>query len=260
MNWLTTLLIITNLMVFFTSGLIGFNGNITAVQNEIAELEKKIPNLQEQHQWAKAAKACIIDPPEADAGQLLGKWSQMSSRLGVEITEASQNTGKINEVKLAGSGSFNNISLILNNIAIEKAALVKRLSLMQTTEDLWSVEISIAIRSGAWEYFPTRQKNPVPVELENDNAAINSGRPFINQVRRTPTPVSREQIRYIGYFSEQSTPAVIIEVSGKFEVLKCGEKTPGGAVIKSACINELLLANVDASGRETTWTVKMEKK
>lgn len=248
-------------MVFFTAGLIGFDGNITSVQTEIAELEKKLPSLKEQNQWAQAAKNCISDPPEADAGQLLGKWNQMASRLGIEITEAAQNTGRINEVKLAGTGSFNNISLILNNIATQKAALVKRLSLEQNTESIWNFEINVAIRTGPWEYFPTQQKNPVPASIENEITSINSGKPFAaGQIARTATPVAKEQIRYIGYFSEQASPAVILECSGKFAVLKCGETTPGGSVITKASAEELQLSKKESSGIDTVWTVKMEKK
>lgn len=259
-NRLTIILIIINLVVFFAAGLIGFDGNITSVQTEITELEKKLPNLQEQYQWSLAAKDCIADPPEADAGQLLGKWNQMASRLNVEITEAAQNTGRINELKLAGIGSFNNISLILNNIATEKAALVKRLNLEQTAEGIWDIDLAIAIRTGPWEYSPTQQKNPVPDVFEGEITSINSGKPFARQVARAAAPVVKEQVRYIGYFSEQTAPAVIIECSGKFAVLKCGEATPGGSIIVKATAEELQLSRKDSSGTETVWTVKMEKK
>jgi hypothetical protein len=74
------------------------------------------------------------------------------------------------------------------------------------------------------------------------------------------TPLVNEQIRYIGYFSGDETPAIIIEVAGKFAVLKCGDTTPGGSVIKMANIEEIQLVSQDNAGKETTWTVKMEKK
>jgi hypothetical protein len=70
----------------------------------------------------------------------------------------------------------------------------------------------------------------------------------------------KENIKYIGYFAEQATAAVIIEISGKFAVLKCGEKTPGGSVIKDANADELHLSKSENNGKETIWTVKMEKK
>lgn len=259
-NWLTIFLIVTNLAALFAAGLIGFDGDIAAVQNQIIELEKKLPQLQEQHKWVMAAENCIANAPEADSGQLLGRWNQMASRLGLEITEAAQNTGKINEIKLAGTGAFNNISLILNNITAEKAALVKRLNLEQTTENIWDLDISIAIRSGPWEYTLTQQKNPMPAIFEGDTALINGGKPFAEQSAKITAPVIKEQIRYIGYFSEQQTPAVIIESSGKFAVLKCGETTPGGSIIATATAEELQLSRKDSSGKESVWTVKMEKK
>ncbi|PKK88517.1 MAG: hypothetical protein CVV64_18360, partial [Candidatus Wallbacteria bacterium HGW-Wallbacteria-1] len=60
--------------------------------------------------------------------------------------------------------------------------------------------------------------------------------------------------------SGDETPAIIIEVAGKFAVLKCGDTTPGGSVIKMANIEEIQLVSQDNAGKETTWTVKMEKK
>jgi len=53
---------------------------------------------------------------------------------------------------------------------------------------------------------------------------------------------------------------VIIEAAGRFTVLKCGDTTPGGTIVKMANIEELQLVSKDRDGKETTWTVKMEKK
>ncbi len=185
----------------------------------------------------------------------------MASRIGLEMGEASQVTGKTPEIKLLGSGAFNNITMVLNSIASEKAALVKRIRFEQISDSGWEFETAVAVRNGPWEYFPTQQKTPVPEVITNDFAAINSGKPFAQpKAVQIKAPVTRENIRYIGYFAEQALPAVIIEASGKFAVLKCGEKTPGGSVIKDANADELHLSRTDNGGKETAWTVKMEKK
>lgn len=261
LNSLPVLLVIANLTVFFASGFIGFAGDVAIIQKEILELEEKLPQLQEQHEWVQNAKACIVNPPEADAGKLLDRLNQMASRLGLEITEAAQSAGKVPEIKLAGSGTFNNISMILNSATAEKAVLPKNVRLEQTAENAWEFATGIAVRSGPWEYLPTQEKNPAPETVLNDVATINSGKPFAAQVAaQSQAPVIKEQIRYIGYFSEQQTPAVIIESSGKFAVLKCGETTPGGSIIATATAEELQLSRKDSSGKDSVWTVKMEKK
>ncbi|MGM0601014.1 MAG: hypothetical protein ACQETH_14485 [Candidatus Rifleibacteriota bacterium] len=258
---LSAILVFGNLIAFSAFGLIGFDGDIPAIQKECQELERKLPLLKEKFNWANEARACIENPPEADSGQLLGRWTQMASRIGLAMVEASQITGKTPEIKLSGSGAFNNITMVLNSIAGEKAALVKRIRFEQVDERSWEFEIAVAVRNGPWEYYPTQEKAPAPEEVANENALINSGKPFARpravQVR---APAIKENIKYIGYFAEQATAAVIIEISGKFAVLKCGEKTPGGSVIKDANADELHLSKSENNGKETIWTVKMEKK
>jgi hypothetical protein len=258
---LSAILVLGNLVAFSAFGLIGFDGDIPVIQKECQELERKLPLLKEKYNWAREAKACIENPPEADSGQLLGRWTQMATRLGLEITEASQSTGKTTEIILSGSGAFNNISIILNNIATEKAALIKRIRFEQIDDSNWVFETRVAVRKGPWEYFPTQDKTPMPVAAINENSSISSGKPFARP-RAVPVraPVMKENIKYIGYFAEQATAAVIIEISGKFAVLKCGEKTPGGSVIKDANADELHLSKSENNGKETIWTVKMEKK
>jgi len=261
LNSLTIVLIVANLAVFFATGLIRFDGNILAIQQECQELEKKLPQLQELQEWANAAKASIDSPPEADSGQLLGRWNQMAARLGLEISEAAQIAGSVPEIKLAGTGAFNSISMILNNMVSDQAALIKRLKFEKVDETNWEFEVVVAVRNGSWEYLPTLEKRPVPETPANDLAALNSGKPFVAQaIQPVQTPLVNEQIRYIGYFSGDETPAIIIEVAGKFAVLKCGDTTPGGSVIKMANIEEIQLVSKDNAGKETTWTVKMEKK
>lgn len=261
MKPLIIVLIVANLAVFFAAGLIRFDGNILAIQQECQELEKKLPQLQELQEWANAAKASIDNPPEADSGQLLGRWNQMAARLGLEISEAAQIAGSVPEIKLAGAGAFNAISMILNNMASEKAALIKRLRFEKIDESSWEFEAVVSVRSGQWEYMPTQEKRPEPETPANDITALNSGKPFaVQAILPVRTPVVKEQIRYIGYFSGDEVPVVIIEVADKFAVLKCGDTTPGGSVIKMANIEEIQLVSKDNAGKETTWTVKMEKK
>ena len=258
---LITVLIVANLAAFFAAELVRFDGNTPAIQQECQELENKLPQLQELHEWAKAAKASIDDPPTADSGQLLGRWNQMATRLGLETSEAAQIAGSVPEVKLAGAGAFNSISMILNSMAAEKAALIKRLRFEKSDEGSWEFEVMVAVRNGPWEYLPTQEKRPAPETPANNITALNSGRPFAAQaVLPVQAPVVREQIRYIGYFSGGEMPVVIIETAGKFAVLKCGDTTPGGSVIKMANLEEIQLVSKDNAGKETTWAVKMEKK
>jgi hypothetical protein len=257
----TIVLILANLVAFIASGFIGFDADIQAVKQEGRELEKSFPKQKEIFAWASGAKAAINSPPEADVGQLFGRWTQMATRLGLDVGEAAQITNEIPEVKLAATGAFDKIAMICNNIGAEKAALVKRIRFEQVDEQSWEIETNVAIRSGPWKYYPTQERSPVPNVVENYSTAINSGKPFATTVRApVKVPIRKENIRYIGYFSEQATPSVIIEVAGKFAVMKCGEKTPGGAIIKGADAEELKLGKTDNTGKEAVWTVKMEKK
>jgi len=261
LNPLAILLIVANLVTFFAAGQIRFDGNILAIQQECQELEKKLPQLQELNKWSQAAKASVDNPPAADSGQLLGRWNQMAARLGLEISEAAQIAGRVPEIKLAGTGAFNSISMILNSMTSEKAALIRRLRFEKIDESSWEFEVVVAVRTGPWEYLPTQEKRPAPEAPANNITVLNSGKPFAAPA--TPlvlTPVVKEQIRYIGYFSGDEMPAVIIEAAGKFAVLKCGDTTPGGSVIKMANIEEIQLVSKDNAGKETTWSVKMEKK
>lgn len=254
-------MILANLVVFFAAGQIRFDGNIAAVQQECQDLEKKLPQLKELHEWAKAAKAGIEKPPIAEAGQLLGRWNQMAARLGLEVSEAAQIAGRVPEIKLAGSGSFNAISTILNSMASEKAALVRRVGFEKTGDSAWDFEVTVAVRNGPWEYFPTQEKRPVPENSQESLLTLSSSKPFATQaVVPVKAPTVKEQIRYIGYFSGDKSPVVIVEIAGKFAVLKCGDVTPGGTTVKAADIEELQLVAKDNDGKETTWTVKMEKK
>ena len=139
--------------------------------------------------------------------------------------------------------------------------MIKRLRFEKIDEGSWEFEVMVAVRNGPWEYLPTHEKRPAPETPANDITALNSGKPFAAQATLpVRTPAVKEQIRYIGYFSGDELPAVIIEVAGKFAVLKCGDTTPGGSVIKMANIEEIQLVSKDNAGKETTWTVKMEKK
>jgi len=258
---LTTLLVIANLAAFAGGGMLRFDGDIGAVEREIIALEAELPKLKEINAWATRAKQCLENVPEADAGQLLARWSQMAERLGIKLSEAAQDNGRTAAVKLTGNGAINNLTMILNNINAERAALVKRIRLEQPESDDWEFEIVAAVRSGAWEAQGTAEKTPEPAEAGDDNRMINSGRPFAQSVAaQAKPPVMRENIRYIGYFAEQASPAVIIESAGHFAVLKCGEMTPGGAKIRSANADELELVEADGNGKETVRKVKMEKK
>ncbi|PKK88233.1 MAG: hypothetical protein CVV64_19745 [Candidatus Wallbacteria bacterium HGW-Wallbacteria-1] len=260
LNYYVITLIIANLAVFYAAGHFQFSGNIAAIRQECQELEKKLPQLKELHEWATAAKASIEAPPAADSGQLLGRWNQMTTRLGLEVGEAAQIAGRVPEIKLAGNGEFNAISTVFNNMASEKAAMIKRLTL-EKNGNSWDFEVTVAVRTGPWEYLPTQEKQPAPENTSDNMAALNSGRPFAIQTAvSVSAPAVKEQIRYIGYFSGDKAPVVIIEAAGRFAVLKCGDTTPGGTVVKAANIEELQLVNKDRDGKETTWTVKMEKK
>lgn len=261
LNHQIIVLLVANLAAFFAAGLVRFDGNIAVIQQECQEFEKKLPQQRELHDWAVAAKAGIEEPPTAEAGQLLGRWNQMAARLGLEISEAAQIAGRVPEIKLAGTGNFNEISMILNSMASEKAALIKRLGFEKTGDNSWEFEVTVAVRNGPWEYLPTQEKRPVPESAPDNLTALSSSRPFAAQTVVTRSaPVAKEQIRYIGYFSGNESSAVIIEVGGRFAVLKCGDTTPGGTTIKSASIEELQLVAKDQNGKETTWTIKMEKK
>lgn len=258
---LTILLVVANLVAFFAGGQIGFGGDVSAIQQECQKIEDELPQRQELYEWVSAAKTSLDNPPQADSGQLLGRWNQMAARLGLEIGEAAQLGGGVPEIKLTGSGAFNSISMILNTAGAEKAALVKRLSFEKIDESSWEFETVVAVRSGAWQYLPTQEKRPAPETPANDDTALNSGKPFAALVvRPAQASVMKEQIRYIGYFSENETPVVILEVSGKFAVLRCGDTTPGGSVIQMASVDEIQLGSKDNTGKETTWTIKMEKK
>jgi len=254
-------LIVSNLVAFFASGYIGFSGEVSTVEQETIKLENSLPQLQEQKEWEALARKCIMNPPVADSGQLLGKWSQMASRLGIEVTEASQTSGKISEITLSGIGQFSSISMILNSIGSERAALLKRINLGLDSDEKWIFDLNVVVRTGDWEYAPTQQKSPVPEDQNSSLPIISQGKPFAGFVAKAP-PIThvKENIRYIGYFVEHATPAVIIESSGKFAVLKCGETTPGGSTIMNANAEELELGIKDKSGKENVWTVKMEKK
>ena len=255
------LLLVANLVAFFASGFIGFSGDVSAAEQEITKLENSLPKLQEQKEWETLADKCLLNPPEADSGQLLGKWSQMATRLGLEMAEAAQTSGKTSEIKLSGSGQFNNISMILNNIGTERAALLKRISLELGSDEKWLFDLNVMVRTGEWEYIPTQQKSPVPEDQSSSFATISPGKPFAESLAKAqPIRHTQENIRYIGYFADQATPAIILESSGKFAVLKCGETTPGGSIIMHANAEELKLGKKDESGKENVWTVKMEKK
>ena len=260
MNYYVVTLIIANLAVFYAAGHFRFSGNIAAIRQECQKLETKLPQLKELHEWATAAKASIEAPPAADSGQLLGRWNQMATRLGLEVGEAAQIAGRISEIKLAGNGEFNAISTVFNNMASEKAAMIKRLTLEKNGNG-WDFEVTVAVRTGPWEYLPTQEKQPVPENTSDNMTTLNSSRPFAVQTIVTRSaPVAKEQIHYIGYFSGNETPVVIIETGGRFAVLKCGDTTPGGTTVKAANVEELQLVGKDRDGKETTWTVKMEKK
>lgn len=180
------LLLVANLVTFFASGFIGFSGDVSAVEKEITKLENNLPKLQEQKEWETLADKCLMNPPAADSGQLLGKWSQMAAKLGIEVAEAGQTSGKISEIKLSGSGLFNNISMILNNIGSERAALLKKINLELGSDEKWLFDLNIMVRTGEWEYIPTQQKSPVPEDQNNGLATISQGKPFAGSVAKAP--------------------------------------------------------------------------
>ncbi len=254
------LLIAANLMAFAAFGFIGFNGDIETVQNEAVETEKLLPDLKKQFEWVEKAKVCIAMPPEADGAALLPRLTQLCSRLGVETEEAAQLSGRIPELKLQGAGSFNNISTVLNSVIGDKAVLIKHIKLEQADEERWEFESKIAVRKGGWEYMPTQESAPIPGDFSENYAPIHGGKPFALPRTASPKPViHKENIRYIGFFAAEATASVIIETGGKFAVLNCGDKTPGGSIIKNANADELHLSLI-IGGKETEWTVKMEKK
>ncbi len=256
----SVLLIAANLTVFAAFGFIGFNGDIDAVRREIVETEKRLPELKQKFEWVEKANACIEMPPDADGAVLLARLTQLCARLGVEIEEAAQLSGRIPELKLRGAGSFNNISTVLNSVIGDKAVLIKHIKFEQADDDRWEFESKIAVRKGEWEYLPTQETSPIPAEFNENYAPIHGGKPFALPRMASPKPViHKENIRYIGYFASEATASVIIETAGKFAVLNCGDKTPGGSVIKDANADELHLS-MTAGGKETEWIVKMEKK
>jgi len=108
----------------------------------------------------------------------------------------------------------------------------------------WDFEVTVAVRNGPWEYLPTQEKLPLPESASNNVAALSSSRPFAIQAA-VSAPAVKEQIRYIGYFSGDKAPVVIIEAAGRFAVLKCGDTTPGGTVVIPATADELQLVSKD---------------
>ncbi|MFZ5951832.1 MAG: hypothetical protein ACOYXC_14065 [Candidatus Rifleibacteriota bacterium] len=260
LNGTTALLIAANLAAFAVFGFIGFNGDIDAIRNEIFQTENLLPNLKQQFEWIEKANACIEKPPEADGAALLANLTRLCTRLGVETEEAAQLSGRIPELKLRGSGSFNNISMVLNSVIGDKAVLIKHLKLEQADEERWEFESRIAVRKGEWEYLPTQETSPIPAEFNENYAPIHGGKPFALSRMASPKPeIHKENIRYIGFFAAEATASVIIETGGKFAVLNCGDKTPGGAVITGANADELHLS-MTTGDKETEWVVKMEKK
>lgn len=254
------MLIAANLTAFAAFGFIGFNGDIDAIRREIVETEKLLPDLKQKFEWIEKANACIEMPPEADGAALLARLTQLCTRLGVETEEAAQLSGRIPELKLRGAGSFNNISTVLNSVIGDKAVLIKHIKLEQADEERWEFESKIAVRKGEWEYLPTQETSPIPAEFNEYYAPIHSGKPFDLPRTASPKPViHKENIRYIGFFAAEATASVIIETGGKFAVLNCGDKTPGGSIIKNANADELHL-RMTTGGKETEWIVKMEKK
>lgn len=254
------MLIAANLTAFAAFGLVGLKGDLDAIRREIVETEKLLPDLKQKFEWIEKANACIEMPPEADGAALLARLTQLCTRLGVETEEAAQLSGRIPELKLRGAGSFNNISTVLNSVIGDKAVLIKHIKLEQADEERWEFESKIAVRKGEWEYLPTQETSPIPAEFNENYAPIHSGKPFALPRTAAPKPViHKENIRYIGFFAAEATASVIIETGGKFAVLNCGDKTPGGSIIKNANADELHL-RMTTGGKETEWIVKMEKK
>ncbi|MGM0601506.1 MAG: hypothetical protein ACQETH_16965 [Candidatus Rifleibacteriota bacterium] len=256
------ILLIANLALFIASGTISFDGNIEEINQKINELKKQLPELKEKYEWAEKAENCLIDPPGTDSGKLLAKWTRMASRLGLQMDEASQNSGKISGIELSGSGSFNRITMVLNNIAAEKAALAERIRLVSLSGQSWEFSAEISVRNGPWKYSAhSSDKLPVPAKISNNFSPIRSGKPFAQTMTMPKRQNSRkERIRYIGFFKDNATPTVIIETSGRFLVLECGEKTPNGSLIEKADVEAMNLSHKDNSGQIERWTVKMEKK
>jgi hypothetical protein len=55
---ISAILVLGNLIAFMAFGLIGFDGDISAIQKERQELERQLPLLKEKFNWANEAKAC----------------------------------------------------------------------------------------------------------------------------------------------------------------------------------------------------------
>lgn len=250
-------LIIANLLVATVGYFIEMPVGLEKMKVRISEIQQKLPDMREENAWIRKAEACLEAPPSADGNQCLTSWRTFGERIGIEFRESSNNGGEPTRLSFKGTGSYSNVSMFLNRVGSEKAALIKKLSINLVDKDLWELEVIIDVRRGPWKNAGIQREKPEFEETDFSVPILGTRNLYEVQRKKVVQPTIRERISYVGFFSGDKEPTLILEINGRSYLLKPGQKTPGGAVVKEADSEKVIFAQ--GAGKETLWTVNMKK-
>jgi len=224
------------------------------LRRRIVELEGTLPGKKQVAAWAARVQTALEIPPTDSPVAALARLLAIGGAAGFEFGEIAQQGENPWDLTFAGHGSYRAVAALLNELERSPAIRTNRIKLEETDDRRVETHIEAVIRSGPWtgkaaEGLPEPGSTTVPVPALGTQDLFG-----IESVTEAPQE-TRPATRFLGMYSGEGTPTVILEEDGTTALVPVGERTPAG--------NRVIAAQDDSvdlqDERGTSWKVFMEK-
>lgn len=227
--------------------------DLNALQIRITSIEQTLPLREANAAWLERVQPLLGTAPEEDPNELLGRLRDLASGWHFEITEAANRGGTPANVVFVGRGSYQAIVALIAEIERSDGARLDAISLTRRDDEAIDATFEIAVRKGPWQELSCDQR-PEPA-TETASIHLLGNDPFNAPKVEAPTPTTKPQLRFKGFFSGASGITAIVETENKVLLLTPGEQLPSGGSMVTASTERLEIQD----GRGARWTYDMEK-
>jgi len=248
-------LILANLLFWSWSGIEPIKVNKEQLKNNIKKAETDLKQRIYSDNWSRTARKALSNIRVSYPTEILDKLRSIANNKGFEITQAVNRGGIPSIISISGIGSYTAFGALLNELSRNIAVHVDMVSVEKTDEGIVNASLEASVKSNIWSQNRIEGEFPELGTMVMKYQGVGLRNLFGSYMPPSKPSMTRPNIKYLGYYSGQSTPTIILEERLRPVLIKVGEKTPGGSVLTEANNNQIKVT--DKRGK--IWIFKMKK-
>lgn len=256
-NWLVFLLCLGNLILWVFSDFEEPKESTEKLKEEISILEKAIPELERVSEWTKRGQAALNEVPAENAKGFINRIQALAKVWKFTLQETAQSGESPVYISLSGVGNYRATASLLGEIEKNAAVITNKISLIVQDDLLINAHLEMIVRTGPWKGNNTSEKRIEPPQEQKRPFNLGGIDLFGREVSPEKPVIGMPKVRYLGFYSGQSSPTGIIEENLKSMLVQPGDKTPTGLRIKTITAEFLELQSDNKGGQQ--WKIPLEK-